>query len=81
MLQELKMSKDDMDKVTLRKEAKKYALKQVENQKQQFATMQLFSDMKDIYVTLDPNFEANQLQLFKKMLLDGIVYKGLKPVY
>ena len=81
MLEELKMSKDDLDKVTLRKEAAKYALTQVERQKDQFEQMQLFTDLKEKYVTLDKNFEVGQLELFKKMALDGLIYKGLKPVY
>ena len=81
MLAELKMTKDDLDQVTLRKEAAKYALKQIEIQKGQFEQMQLFTDMKEKYVTLDKNFEVGQLELFKKMALDGIAYKGLKPVY
>ncbi len=81
MLEELKMSKDDMNKITLRKEAKKYALKQVANQQSQFSAMSLFSDFKDKYVTLNQSFEVGQLKLFKKMVLDGLIYKGLKPVY
>jgi len=81
MLETLKMSKDDMDKVTLRKEAAKYALSQIDVQKSQFEAMQLFTDMNETYVTLDKEFEVGQLKLFKKMVLDGLVYKGLKPVY
>lgn len=81
MLEEMKMSKDDLDQVVLRKEAAKYALKQIDNQKEQFKKLQLFADFKEIYKTLDPKFEVGQLKLFKKMALDGLIYKGLKPVY
>lgn len=81
MLETMKMSKDDLDKVTLRKEAAKYALSQVEVQKEQFKAMSLFTDFSEIYVTLDKSFETAQLKLFKKMYFDGLVYKGLKPVF
>ena len=81
MLEELKMSKDDIDQVTLRKEAVKYANKQVDIQAEQFSHMSLFADMNNRYITLDPEFEVGQLKLLKKMLLEGIAYKGLKPVY
>lgn len=81
MLQELNISKDELNPVILRKKAAKYALKQVDNQKKQFKTLQLFSDLEKIYVTLDKKYEAKQLRLFKKMVLDGLVYKHLKPVY
>lgn len=81
MLQEMNISKDELNPLILRKKAGKYALKQVENQKKQFKTLQLFSDLEKIYVTLDKKYESKQLQLFKKMVLDGLVYKHLKPVY
>ncbi|QDY87285.1 isoleucine--tRNA ligase [Mycoplasma anserisalpingitidis] len=81
MLQEMNISKDELNPLILRKKAAKYALKQVENQKKQFKTLQLFSDLEKIYVTLDKKYESKQLQLFKKMVLDGLVYKHLKPVY
>lgn len=77
----MKMSKDDLDKITLRKEAAKYALSQVEIQKEQFKQMSLFTDFSETYVTLDKKYEASQLKLFKKMYFDGLVYKGLKPVF
>lgn len=81
MLQEMNISKDELNPLILRKKAAKYALKQVENQKKQFKTLQLFSDLEKIYVTLDKKYESKQLRLFKKMVLDGLVYKHLKPVY
>ncbi|WKX02290.1 isoleucine--tRNA ligase [Candidatus Mycoplasma mahonii] len=81
MLETLKMSKDDMDKITLRKKAAEYTLGQIEIQKEQFKAMQLFTDFSQTYVTLDKNFEVGQLKLFKKMALEGLIYKGLKPVY
>ncbi|TNK86789.1 isoleucine--tRNA ligase, partial [Mycoplasmopsis pullorum] len=81
MLNESKLNKEELTPLILRKKAAKYALKQVENQKKQLEYLQIFSDLKDIYITMDKQFEAKQLKLFKKMVLDGLVYKGLKPVY
>ncbi|QGZ97371.1 isoleucine--tRNA ligase [Mycoplasma sp. NEAQ87857] len=81
MLVESKINKDELTPYILRKKAAKYALKQVEKQKKQFSTLQLLSDLENIYITLDKNYEAKQLKVFKKMVLDGLVYKGLKPVY
>jgi len=81
MLSEMKMSKDDLDPLALRKEASKYADSQVATQLKQFESLQMFSDLKTKYLTKDKDFEVGQLNLFKKMYLDGLVYKGLKPVY
>lgn len=81
MLQELNLKHQEIDVVFLRKKAKKYALKQVENQKKQFLELQLFSDLEKKYLTLDHAYEANQIRLFKKMFQEGLIYKGLKPVF
>ncbi len=81
MLENLGMKKDDLDRVELRKKAEKYAFSQIEIQAKQFESMQLFANTKNRYVTLDKKFETNQLKLFSKMILDGKIYKGLKPVY
>ena len=33
------------------------------------------------YITLMPEYEAEQLKVFKEIYENGYVYKGLKPVY
>ncbi|MBD5423177.1 MAG: isoleucine--tRNA ligase [Mycoplasma sp.] len=81
ILSEMNVNHKNISIVKLRKEAAKYALGQVQIQKEQFLKLQLLSDFKDIYVTLDKEFEVNQLKIFKKMCLDGLIYRGLKPVY
>lgn len=81
MLETMDKKAEDFDPLQLRKEAEKYALTQVEKQAEQFKSLNLLSDLEDRYVTLDKSFEANQLRLFKKMALDGLIFKGLKPVY
>ncbi|WP_406614229.1 isoleucine--tRNA ligase [Mycoplasma corogypsi] len=81
MLQEANQNKNQLEPSELRKKAREYALKQIVNQKEQFKTLQMFSDFEKIYVTLDTNYVAKQLEVFKKMVLDGLVYKGLKPVF
>ncbi|MGL6125424.1 MAG: isoleucine--tRNA ligase [Metamycoplasmataceae bacterium] len=81
MLQELKISHKNLDVSKLREEAGKYAVSQIDIQKAQFKELQLLSDFEDIYITLDKEYEVNQLKLFKKFSLDGLIYRGLKPVF
>lgn len=81
MLTESNLKQEQISKVELRKQAAKYALEQVAKQKEQFSQLQLLTDLKNIYITLDKKYEARQLKLFKKMVLEGLIYKGLKPVY
>lgn len=33
------------------------------------------------YVTMDPQYEAKQYDVLKKMVTDGLVFRGFKPVY
>ncbi|MGL5204831.1 MAG: class I tRNA ligase family protein, partial [Metamycoplasmataceae bacterium] len=81
MLQEMKLSHKSLNIPELRTEAEKYALSQIEIQMAQFKELQLLTDFKNIYVTLDKNYEVEQLKLFKKFSLDGLIYRGLKPVF
>lgn len=81
ILNDLKIKHNNISPVELRKKCHDYALEQIEIQKEQFQKLQLLSDFKQYYVTLNKEYETNQLKLFKKMCLDGLIYKGLKPVY
>lgn len=81
MLEMMNVTKDDLDPLELRKKAAEYANSQIQNQISQFKLMQLFTDYDVIYKTMHKKYEAIQLKLFSKMVLDGLVYKGLKPVF
>lgn len=67
--------------VELRKHCKDFALSFVENQKQQFKRLGVLGDFDDPYLTLKPEFEARQVEVFGEMAKKGYIYKGLKPVY
>lgn len=67
--------------VELRKHCKDFALSYVENQKLQFKRLGVWGDFDDPYLTLKPEFEAKQIEVFGKMAKNGYIYKGLKPVY
>ena len=58
-----------------------YALEQVEKQKEGFLSLGSIGDYDHPYITLQKAFEAKQIEVFGKMALDGLIYKGLKPVY
>lgn len=58
-----------------------YAKDQVEKQKEQFKTLNIIGDWDDPYVTFDKEFEAKQIEVFATMAKNGLIYKGLKPVY
>lgn len=64
-----------------RENCKKFALEQIEIQKQQFMRLGLLSDHQNIYQTLDKEFEADQLDVFAKAIKQKLVYQDFKPVY
>ncbi len=60
---------------------KEYAYSQVERQQEQFERLALLTDFNQKYMTLTPDFEARQIEVFNTMLNKGLVYQDLKPVY
>ena len=67
--------------VELRKHCHDFAMKHVENQMRQFKRLGTIGDYDDPYLTLKPEFEARQIEVFGEMAKKGYMYKGLKPVY
>ena len=67
--------------VEFRKKCEEYAKKQVERQMAQVKRLGVNADFDHRYVTLMKEFEKDQIHVFAKMALDGLIYKGLKPVY
>lgn len=84
---ELKALKKDgvdpttIDAVSLRKICREFALSFVDNQKTQFKRLGVLADFNDPYLTLKPDFEAKQIEVFGQMAKKDFIYKGLKPVY
>ena len=58
-----------------------YAYKQVERQKVGFERLGVLADYDNPYITLQHDFERDQILVFAKMAERGLIYKGLKPVY
>lgn len=67
--------------VEFRQKCREYALKQVATQKEQIKRLGVIGDFDNPYVTLDRKYEARQVEVFAKMALQGLIFKGLKPVY
>ena len=66
----------------LRKLCTEFAVGYVETQKEQFKRLGIFGEWDDPYVTLFPEYEAEQVRVFAKMAAkEGTIYRGLRPVY
>src|SRR5574344_127794 len=76
-----KVNRKLMSVVDFRNLCSKYALEQVDKQRDGFKRLGVLGDWDDPYVTLNPEFEAEQVGVFGKMVEKGLIFKGLKPVY
>ncbi len=80
LFKEIKKRKSEVDTVAFRKQARDYALRFVEVQKEEFRRLGVFGDWERPYLTLAPEYEAWILRVFARMVRAGYVYRGLKPV-
>lgn len=71
----------DISPLELRKICKEFAMHYVGVQRTQFERLGVIADFDNPYLTLRPEFEAKQIEVFGKMANKGYIYKGLKPVY
>ncbi len=80
--QEMRKAGDvSADPAAIRKACEAYARKFIEIQRSQFKRLGVLGDWDDPYLTLDRNYEANELRLFADLVAQGFVYRGKKPVY
>ena len=70
-----------MGVVEFRKKCDEYAHTQVDRQMSEIKRLGCLGDYEHPYLTLLPEFEARQIEVFAKMALDGLIFKGVKPVY
>ena len=80
-LQKSGVSRKDKPLAEFRDLCMEYAYKQVERQKVGFKRLGVLGDFDHPYITLQHDFERDQIKVFAKMAEKGLIYKGLKPVY
>ena len=64
-----------------RQRCREYALKQVDSQRGDFQRLGILGDWMNPYLTLSPRFEAEQVRGFARIMENGHVYRGYKPVH
>jgi isoleucyl-tRNA synthetase len=81
VLKDENMSGEAADPILLRKKCREFACKFIEVQTDEFRRLGVFGEWDDPYVTLKPEYEAVELNIFADMVDKDLVYRGLKPVY
>jgi isoleucyl-tRNA synthetase len=69
------------DPATIRKACEAYAHKYIDLQRTQFKRLGVLGDWENPYLTLNKEYEADELRLFADIVAKGFVYRGKKPVY
>ncbi|HHQ7699213.1 TPA: isoleucine--tRNA ligase [Streptococcus pyogenes] len=75
------IKRKEMDLAEYLEMCRQYALSQVDKQRNDFKRLGVSADWENPYVTLDPQFEADQIRVFGAMAEKGYIYRGAKPVY
>ena len=75
------VDRKSMKKSDFRKLCYDYALEQVNKQRNDFKSLNVIADWDNPYITLNKEYEAKQIEVFAIMAKNGLIYKGLKPVY
>ncbi|MDX1454729.1 MAG: isoleucine--tRNA ligase [Gammaproteobacteria bacterium] len=70
-----------VDARKFRAACREYALKQVDKQREDFIRLGVLGDWYQPYLTLDPKFEADEVRALAKIIANGHLYKGFKPVH
>ncbi len=65
----------------LRAKCREFALKNLKGQEAEFKRLGVWGNWEKPYLTIAPDFEAEQIRVFGEMYKKGYIQKGLKPVY
>ena len=66
---------------TLRLICREWAEEYVDVQREGFERLGVNADWEHPYLGFTPNYEAGNVEVFKRMYLDGSVYRGRKPIH
>lgn len=81
MIKKHNLNRNATDPVKFRLLCEQFARDCAQTQKSQIQRLGSLADYDSSYLTLHPEFEAKQIEIFGEMARKGYIYKGKKPVY
>lgn len=75
------VNRKEMSRADYRQLCEDYAKKEIKKQMADFKRLGVMGDWHHPYITLQPEYEAEEIRVFGKMYEKGYIYKGKKPVY
>ena len=81
IIKKYKLDRSKMSIPDFRDKCHDFTLGYVDSQREQFKRLGVVGDWENPYITLQPEFEAEQIKIFGEMAKKGYIYKGFKTVY
>ena len=81
VVKNIKGGRNALTPVELRQKCREFAHKNLKGQESEFKRLGVLGDWEHPYLTINPEFEAEQVRVFGEMFKKGYIEKGLKPVY
>lgn len=70
-----------LDKAAFRAACRAFATEQIDLQRTEFKRLGVLGDWQNPYMTMAPSFEAQQIRSLARIIENGHLYKGRKPVH
>jgi len=82
VLQKMKSKeRQGLTPIALRERAADFARETVTKQSESFQRYGIMGDFENPYLTLQPTYEASQIEVFGEMFKKGYIFRGRKPVH
>ena len=81
VVKKIKGGRSALTPAELREKCREFAHKNLKGQESEFKRLGVLGDWEHPYLTINPEFEAEQVRVFGDMFKKGYIEKGLKPVY
>ncbi|MDL2288066.1 isoleucine--tRNA ligase [Oscillospiraceae bacterium OttesenSCG-928-F05] len=81
IIQKHKLNREALSIPEFRRQCEEFAMHYVDVQKESFIRLGCMGEWDNPYLTLDPKFEAREVEVFGAMAEKGYITRGLKPVY
>ena len=81
VVKNIKGGREAVTPAELRAKCREFAWNSLKGQESEFKRLGVWGDWEHPYLTINPEFEAEQVRVFGDMYKKGYIEKGLKPVY
>ena len=81
VVKEIKGGRSAVTPYELRQKCREFAAKSLKGQESEFKRLGVWGDWEHPYLTIAPEYEAEQVRVFGEMYKKGYIEKGMKPVY